>query len=134
MDRTKFDFLTRQAMIVRTPVRYLIIGALAGAANGLFGAGGGLFLVPLLTGWCGLTTKQALATSVAAVLPLSVVSLVVFLLRGEMPWGTALPYVLGGIAGGCLSGRLFARLSAVWLKRLFAILLLIGGIRAVVAV
>ena len=32
-------------------VKYGIIGALAGAANGLFGAGGGLFLVPLFIGW-----------------------------------------------------------------------------------
>ena len=29
-------------------------GALAGAANGFFGAGGGLFLVPLFTKWCGV--------------------------------------------------------------------------------
>ena len=119
---------------MKASVRYLVIGALAGAANGLFGAGGGLFLVPLLSKWCGLSTKQALATSVAAVLPLSAVSLAVFLLRGEMPWGTALPYVAGGIAGGLLSGKLFARLSAVWLKRLFAVLLLFGGIRAVLAI
>ena len=34
--------------------KYLIAGALAGAANGLFGAGGGLFLVPLLIGWAGM--------------------------------------------------------------------------------
>ena len=28
-------------------VKYIITGALAGVANGLFGSGGGLFLVPL---------------------------------------------------------------------------------------
>lgn len=114
-------------------MRLCVIGLLAGAANGLFGAGGGLFLVPLLTGWCSLNTKQALATSVAVVLPLSAVSLTVFLLRGEMPWDTAIPYALGGVAGGLLSGRLLRRLSGLWLKRLFAVLLLLGGIRAVLA-
>lgn len=114
-------------------MRLCVIGLLAGAANGLFGAGGGLFLVPLLTKWCGMDAKKALATSVAAVLPISAVSLAVFLFHNQIPWGTALPYVLGGIAGGLLSGKLFHRLSAVWLKRLFAVLLLLGGIRAVLA-
>ena len=34
--------------------KYIIIGLLAGVANGFFGAGGGLFLVPLFVGWVGL--------------------------------------------------------------------------------
>ena len=29
-----------------------VSGALAGAANGLFGGGGGMVLVPLLQRWC----------------------------------------------------------------------------------
>ena len=48
-------------------LQYLTIGALSGAANGFFGSGGGLFLVPLLSGWTKLSQKQAFATSVAVV-------------------------------------------------------------------
>ena len=51
----------------------LVTGALAGIANGLFGSGGGLFLVPLFTKWLGLEQRlggdtarvQADATEVA---------------------------------------------------------------------
>ena len=111
--------------------KYACIGALAGIANGLFGAGGGLFLVPLYTFWCQMDTKKALATSVAVILPLSLISFVIFLFHGTLPWRTAVLYLLGGIVGGILSGAVFKKLSATWLKRLFGILLICGGVRAV---
>ena len=50
--------------------RYWLCGALAGAANGFFGGGGGMVLVPLLTRLCGLEQRRAFATSVAIILPL----------------------------------------------------------------
>ena len=111
--------------------KYLAAGGLAGAANGLFGAGGGLFLVPLLTRWIGLEEKRAFATSVAIILPLSVASFVMFCLGGGNIWNAAWPYVLGGIAGGLLSGKLFSRIPAVWLHRVFGVLILYGGVKAV---
>ncbi|MDR0863198.1 MAG: TSUP family transporter, partial [Oscillospiraceae bacterium] len=55
-------------------MKFAVAGALAGAANGLFGAGGGIFLVPLFTRWAKLEDKRAYATSVAVILPLSIVS------------------------------------------------------------
>lgn len=111
--------------------KYLIAGALAGAANSLFGTGGGLVLVPLLTRWVGLEEKKAFATSLAITLPLSAVSYLLFCLRGGNVWGQALPYLLGGIAGGILSALVFQRMPALWLHRLFGALILFGGIKAV---
>lgn len=111
--------------------KYLVAGALAGILNGLFGAGGGLVLVPLLSGWAKLEEKRSFATSVAVILPLSVVSYTLFCLSGGNVWGDALPYLLGGIAGGLLSARLFRNISALWLHRLFGVLILYGGIKAV---
>ena len=110
--------------------RFLCIGALAGLANGLFGAGGGLFLVPLLTRWCGLEQRKAFATSVAVILPLCVLSAAIYLFRGGVDFTAALPYLAGGLLGGLLGGKLFKRLNMVWLRRLFALLLLYGGVRA----
>lgn len=116
---------------LKKSAQYLIIGSLAGVANGLFGSGGGLFLVPLLTKWSGLEQKRAFATSVAVVVPLSVVSLLVFLWRGSLDFAATLPYLIGGAVGGILSGCLFPKFSATLLRRLFGILLIYGGIRAV---
>ena len=111
--------------------KLLVAGAGAGLLNGLFGAGGGMVLVPLLIGWIGIEEKRAFATSVAIMFPLSIVSFILFCLRGENVWESALPYLLGGVAGGFVSAKIFQRISIVWLHRLFAGLLLYGGIKAV---
>lgn len=111
--------------------KYVVIGALAGIANGIFGAGGGLFLVPLFLSWVKMEEKQAFATSVAVIFPLSVASLIVFLLRGENIFMTGLPYLAGGIAGGIVSGKLFRKIPAIWLHRLFGVLILYGAVRTI---
>ena len=40
-------------------VRPALAGAAAGLVNGLFGGGGGMVLVPLLSGWCVLEERKA---------------------------------------------------------------------------
>jgi len=108
-----------------------VAGALAGAANGLFGAGGGMFIVPLFTRWAKIETKKTCATSIAVILPLSAASAVIYLIRDGLEFATALPYLLGGIAGGVIGGRLFKSVPPKVLKKAFALLLIIGGIRSV---
>ena len=111
--------------------KFAVTGALAGAANGFFGAGGGLFLVPLLAGWCGMEQRKAFATSVAVVLPLSMVSAVIYWMKGGLDFGAAWPYLLGGALGGMIAGRVFRKVDMVWLRRAFGLLILYGGVLAV---
>ncbi len=54
---------------MQAKAKYAVSGALAGAVNGLFGGGGGMVLVPLLSGWCGMEGKRSFATCVAVILP-----------------------------------------------------------------
>ena len=54
-------------------------GAAAGLVNGLFGGGGGMVLLPLLTRWGGLKAKDGFATCVAVILPVCCVSAAVYL-------------------------------------------------------
>lgn len=110
--------------------KYALTGALAGLANGLFGSGGGLFLVPLLTRWAKLPQRKAFATSVAVVLPLSLLSAGVYWWKGELDLAGAWPYLLGGAAGGFLSGKVFRKVPLGWLRRAFGLLILYGGARA----
>ena len=116
---------------MKNNTRYAVTGALAGAANGFFGAGGGLGLVPLLVSWCGMEQRRAFATSVAVILPLSAVSAAIYWMKGGLDVAAAWPYLLGGAAGGVIAGRIFQKMSMVWLRRVFGLLILYGGVRAV---
>ena len=107
-----------------------VAGGLAGIANGFFGGGGGMVLVPLLTARCGLDQRRAFATSVAIILPLCVLSSVIYLFRGGLDLAVALPYLAGGLLGGFVGGRVFKKLNMVWLRRAFALLILYGGVKA----
>lgn len=111
-------------------VWYALAGGAAGVVNGFFGGGGGQVLVPLLAGKCGLDQRRAFATSVAVIAPLCALSAVVYWFRGQLDLALALPYLAGGLAGGFLGGKLFQKLSMTWLRRGFALLILYGGVKA----
>ena len=110
-------------------LKFALAGGLAGLANGFFGGGGGSVLVPVLTGYCKLDQRQAFATSVAVILPLCALSAGVYLLRGGLDLTAALPYLVGGAAGGWAGGKWFRGVRADWLRRGFGLLLIFGGLR-----
>lgn len=111
--------------------KYTITGGLAGLANGLFGSGGGLFLVPMLSRWAGMEQRKAFAVSVGVILPLSVVSAAIYWWKGAMDWGLAWPYLAGGFLGGLVSGKVFKKVPVIWLRRGFGLLIVYGGLRAI---
>lgn len=113
--------------------QYIVAGALAGLVCGFFGAGGGIVLVPLLISWIKLEPKQAFATSVFIVFPMSLLSAALYLLQNRVDFGLALPYLCGGFAGGIVCGRVYKKLPAPLLRRLFGALLVAGGVRAVLS-
>ena len=109
---------------------YALAGGAAGVVNGFFGGGGGQVLVPLLAGKCGLDQRKAFATSVAVIAPLCALSAGIYWARGDLELMLALPYLVGGLIGGYVGGRVFKKLPMMWLRRGFALLILYGGLRA----
>lgn len=65
-------------------------GFAAGILNGLLGAGGGTIAVPVFRK-SGLKEADCHATSVAVILPLCLLSAVLYLFRGDVTVGDALP-------------------------------------------
>ena len=114
----------------KTIAHHLWAGSAAGLVNGFFGGGGGMVLVPLLTGLCHLDQRKAFATSVAIIFPLSMLSSMIYFLRGGLELSAALPYLAGGLIGGLIGGKLFKQVNMDWLRRVFALLILYGGIRS----
>jgi len=107
----------------------LPIGLVVGLANGLFGAGGGTVLVPALERFKPLETHKAHATALAVILPLSIVSAVVYVWGVEVDWPAVGLVSAGGVVGGVLGAKLLNKLSAGWLNMLFGLFLAVGAIR-----
>lgn len=104
-------------------------GAIAGAVNGLFGAGGGMVLVPLLTLLTDLQEDEIFPASVSIILPICFISLGFTAISSGIPWVDALPYLIGSAAGGILAGALGKKIPLIWLHRGLGLLILWGGVR-----
>ena len=110
-------------------IRLLLTGAAAGLVCGLFGAGGGMVLVPLLVRFCHMESKTAFASALSVMLPVSLVSLAVCGLTGGLPFRASLPYLAGGLAGGILAGIFYKKIPTTLLHRAMGLLILWGGLR-----
>lgn len=104
-------------------------GIAAGTVNGLFGTGGGMVLVPLLTGMTDLQDHEVFPASVSIILPICVISLLCSQNAAGLTVMGVLPYLLGSVAGGILCGIFGRRIPTKWLHRFLGILILWGGVR-----
>ena len=111
----------------RWPAR--IAGGAAGLANGLFGGGGGMVFLPILSRWGTLEQRKLYATCVGVIFPVCTVSAAVYIWRGGVSLTAALPYLAGGIIGGALGGKLYGKVSTKFLKWLFAAFLFYAGVK-----
>lgn len=119
---------------MRDELKYAVSGLLAGLANGFFGAGGGMFLVPLFCRWVKMDEKRAFATSLAIVLPLSVISAIVYLKNGVFDIRRAFPFLVGGLVGGSVGGAVFKKVPASVLRIALSLFIIYGGVRALFAI
>lgn len=116
-------------MRFRKYIGITVAGIYAGAVNGLFGAGGGMVLVPLLTWLTDLEDQEIFPASVSIILPICIISLSMTFQWDSLTFETVLPYLLGSAAGGILAGLLAKRIPTAWLHRLLGGLILWGGVR-----
>ncbi len=108
---------------------FALCGLFSGLVNGLFGAGGGLLAVPTLERIGGLETQKSHATALLAMLPLSIVSIAVYLIRTPFEW-ESVPFVaLGVLPGSFVGARLLGKIPGKWIHRAFCVLMLAAGVR-----
>ena len=106
-----------------------ILGGLAGFINGFLGGGGGVLVVSLLLTVMALPQKNAQATALLIILPLTVVSAVVYLFKGVIDWQPTLWATLGVVLGGAVGALLLSKLKSDVIKIIFAVVLILGGIK-----
>ncbi|MBI5170763.1 MAG: sulfite exporter TauE/SafE family protein [Candidatus Eisenbacteria bacterium] len=110
-------------------LRASLTGFVAGLAGGLFGVGGGILLVPMLTGFFALTQHQAHGTSLAAIGATAIAGLVVYGTHGHVDWVTAATLGFASVFFARLGARGAARVSRSGLTQAFAVFLLVVAIR-----
>ena len=76
-----------------------LAGSAAGLINGLFGAGGGMVLVPILRRHSEISEQACFPTSIAIIAPICIVSLL-YSANSQLTFGQVLPYLLGSTVGG----------------------------------
>jgi len=102
-------------------------GLLIGAVNGFFGGGGGMLCVPLLQQGMRLEAKKAHATAILTILPVSVVSLIIYMAGGHLPFKEGSVIAGGVVAGGALGAFLLDKLPAKAVGIIFAVLMIVAG-------
>lgn len=107
--------------------RQIACGSLVGAANSLFGGGGGMIAVPLLNK-LGLEQKRAHATAILLILPISALSFLLYVWKGFYQPAVMIPTAIGITAGGVFGAKLLEKLPTETVRLLFAFLQALAGI------
>ena len=107
----------------------IAVGLAAGLLSGIFGVGGGILIVPGLVFFAKMDQRLAHGTSLAAVLPISVSSLVTYWAQDHVDWSVALFLVIGAVGGALLGTKLLKTARRDLLSIGFASLLVVSAIR-----
>jgi len=114
---------------VRPPHHHLgllaVLGAGSGFVAGLLGVGGGIVMVPVLTGPLRAPMRTAVASSLVAVAIFSVPALVAHTWLGNVDWSYAVPLMLGVVPGARVGSRLTVGSSDRTIRLAFGALILV---------
>jgi uncharacterized membrane protein YfcA len=99
------------------------LGVLAGILSGLFGVGGGILFVPILT-WLGLTQLHAEASSLLAIIPTVIVGVWRQNRYGNVRWRPAAVLGVASVAAAVGGAQVALSLPESTLRKLFAVLMI----------
>ena len=105
-------------------LKKIIIGILAGIISGLFGAGGGLILVPAFVNMLNTDEKKARATSVFCIMPMVIVTAFFYNKNNYIQWNLGIKCAIGGILGGIIGSKLLIKIPNKYLKFAFILFLI----------
>lgn len=109
----------------------VIVGGVSGLVGGLFGAGGGMLVVPTLTTINDFDVRRAHATAILAVLPLTIASSIVYSSNGYFDLNVFTYVVIGSVIGGLIGQKLLRNLSCDVLSLTFNGLMIFAGVQMI---
>lgn len=107
--------------------KILVVGLTVGVLTGIVGIGGGFLIVPALVVLGRVPMKQAVGTSLLVIAMNSISGFAGYFGTVEIPWGFLTVFTAVAIAGILVGTHLVRFVSAMALKRGFAVFLLVIG-------
>ena len=108
------------------------LGLFVGFVNGFLGAGGGMLLVPCIIPILKMDTKVAHATAILIILPICIVSGVIYMLQGSFDFDIFLPCLIGTIVGGVLGTFILSKLKSDIITMIFSLVMIAAGVIMIV--
>lgn len=113
-------------------MKLIFIGLFAGFINGLFGSGGGTIIVPSLIFLISLPDHIAHATAISVILPLSIISTIVYLFNNSIPLSLSLLVIIGGIFGSYLGAKILNKIPVNVLRKIFGSVIIYTALRMII--
>lgn len=111
---------------------FIVVSAIfIGLISGFFGGGGGMVCVPLLEEVLKIDNKKAHATTLLVILPISIISAIIYLLKNTIQPINVLYTSIGVFIGGFLGALLLSKLNGKVVRAIFAFLMLVAGIKMI---
>ena len=108
---------------------FLAIGAVTGAVSGMFGIGGGIFVIPAMVYFYGFDQKTATGTSLGMLLaPISILAFWQYYKADLVNVPAVILLIVGFLAGSYLSAGYTIGLPQLLVKRLFGVVLVAVGV------
>ncbi|MFQ6773389.1 MAG: TSUP family transporter [Clostridia bacterium] len=105
-------------------MRYVIVGIVGGIVAGM-GMGGGTLTIPLLTIFMSVAQKTAQGINLLGFIPLAIVALIIHTKNKLVAYKKVWILAVVGMITGVGSALLVSKMSNDWLRRLFAIFLIV---------
>jgi hypothetical protein len=106
------------------------LGIFAGYVSGIVGIGGGVVIVPALVLIFGFSQHTAQGTTLALLIPpIGIFAAMSYYQKGFVDVKSAIIICIGFIIGGLLGGKMAVDIPENVLRKIFAALLIILGIR-----
>ena len=116
-----------------TIIILLCIGLVAGMLSGMVGIGGGIVIVPALVFFIGYSQHQAQGTALFMFLfPIGILGVLNYYQQGYVEWKTAFVIASTFVIGSYFASMYAVNLNEAVLKRVFAVFLIIYGVKLLV--
>lgn len=117
-------------MDIQTLLILILIGVAAGMLGGMVGIGGGIIIVPALIYFLGFSQKMAQGTSLAILLlPIGLLGVMQFYKQGYIDVKVSLVIAIAFFFGSYFGSKIALSLSQDAVKKIFAVLLLLIGLK-----